>query len=506
MNSELKVGMLFLVVVALIMTFTVFTTPSLRKRGAYEVTFPRVQRLKAGDPVTFNGVRVGSVSAVDPVLKSDGTAAVAVVFSVDEARKKTVLVGPETRYTIRQGILGGAELEILSLVGAPITPEATKQATGSEPVGVDEAVASVQKLVEENRAEIQKAIVALREGMVAFGEMSGQVRDAVKENRDQLRVTLKNIGDAAGSIDGTITENRENIKGAIVNIRTMADRIATVVGENREQIRVLIETFSKAGVAVEGAASEIKGAVAENRPALKQTIGNAGIISEQIASGQGSIGKLVMEDTAHDKLEMTLDSAQARLEEVKPLTQGLTELKFYGGLSGGRNLNSGVAIGEAYLRIEPRPWKFYEAGVVYRTAGKDRDTKTDDPDKLNADFNLQIGWRWLKDDDRQRYHIGISGGLLESRVGARAWWNITDALALNGSIRQAHNTRQPNDRRYEPGDVRARVTLDWTLWERVSLSVGGDDLTYKPGLWLGLRGEILDNDLRNLFSAAIFLK
>jgi len=53
MTSELKVGMLFLVVIALILTFTVFITPSLRKRGAYEVTFPRVQRLKPGDPVVL---------------------------------------------------------------------------------------------------------------------------------------------------------------------------------------------------------------------------------------------------------------------------------------------------------------------------------------------------------------------------------------------------------------------------------------------------------------------
>lgn len=506
MTSELKVGVLFLVVVALAITFTVFTTPNLRARGDFEVHFPRVQRLKAGDPVTYNGVRVGSVSAVDPVLKADGTPAVSVVFSVDAARRKSVLVGPDTRYTIRQGILGGAELEILSLSGAPITPEATKSALGSEPVGVDEAVASVQKLVEENRAEIQKAIVALREGMIAFGEMSAQVRDAVKENRDQLKTTIKSIGDAAGSIDVTVNENRENIRGAVLNLRTAAGRIGDVIAENRDQIRVMIETFSNTGTEVGEAAVEIRDAVAENRPSLKKTIDNAGVITDQIASGQGSIGKLVMEDTAHDKVETVLDSAQARLEEVKPFTQGLSDLKFYGGVDSGINTRSGVTISNAYLRIEPRPWKFYEAGVAYRTAGDERDVRTDDPDKLNVDFNLQIGWRWFKDDDRQRYLIGASAGLLESRMGGRVWWNITDSLALNGSIRQAHNTREPDDRRYEPMDVRIRTTLDWTFWERVSISAGADDLAYKPGLWLGIRGEILDNDLRNLFTAAVFLQ
>ena len=502
MTSELKVGMLFLVVIALILTFTVFITPSLRKRGAYEVTFPRVQRLKPGDPVTYNGVRVGSVSAVDPVLKTDGTAAVSVIFSVDEARKRTVLIGDQTKYIIRQGILGGAEFEIQSSTGSPITPDSTKSASGSEPVGVDEAVASVHKLVEENRVEIQKAIVALREGMQAFGEMSAQARDAIKENRDQLKLTIKNIGDAAGSIDGTVTENRDNIKGAILNIRTMAERISAVVGENREQIRILIETFTRAGGKVEGAAAQIEGAVAENRASLKKTIDNAGVITDQIASGQGTVGKLVFEDTLHAKAETVLDNANQRLEEVKPLTQGFSELKFVGGLAGGMNLDSGVAIGEAYMRLEPRPWKFYEVGVVYRTAGDDRDIRNDDPDKLNVDFNLQVGYKWLRDDDRQFYRLGASAGLLESRVGGRVWWNFTKNLAFNAQLRQKHNTRDETDRRFETGDVRMRATFDYTIWERVSVSAGVDDLTYKPGPWIALRGELQDNDLKYLFLAA----
>ncbi len=506
MNSELKVGILFLVVIALILTFTVFITPSLRKRGAYEVSFQRVQRLKAGDPVTYNGVRVGAVSAVDPILKADGTPAVSVVFSVEESRKPTVLVGDKTRYTIRQGLLGGAELEILSATGNPITPEATKTVDGVVPVGVDEALSSVQKLVDENRAEIQKAIIALREGMQAFGEMSGQVRDAVKENRDQLRATLKNIGDAAGTLDGTVTENRDNIKAAILNLRIMGDRIATVVGDNREQIKILLETFTRAGGKVEGAAGEIEGAIVENRPNLKKTIDSTAVIATQVASGEGTIGKLVFEDTLHTKAEATLDNANQRLEEIKPLTQGFSELKFFGGLMGGSNLRSEVAIGEAYLRIEPRPWKFYEVGIAYRSAGKDRDVRNDDPDKLNVDFNLQLGWKWLRDEDRQMYRIGISGGLLSSRVGGRAWWNITPSFALVSEIRQKHNTREETDRRYEPGDVRMRVALDYTFWERVTISAGVDDLTYEPGPWIALRGEIHDNDLRNLFQTASFVR
>lgn len=506
MSSELKVGMLFLVVLVLGLTFTVFTTPSLRKKGAYEVTFPRVQRLKAGDPVTYNGVRVGSVSTVDPVLKADGSPAVAVVFSVDTSRQPNVLVGQDTKYTIRQGILGGAELEILSQNGVPITPELAHQATGAEPIGVDEALSSVQRLVEENRSEVQRAIKALREGMDNFSQMSIEIRLAVSENRDQLKKTIRNIGDAADTIDQTVAENRDQIRAAVLNFKTMAGQIGDMVAENREQVKELIERVSNAGSEVGDAAHEIKETVVENRPALKKTIDNAAVISEQIAKGQGSLGKLVMDDTAHDKLETTLDAAQQRLEEIKPFTQGLSDLRFYGGIAAGGNVRSGVAIEQAYLRIEPRPWKFYEAGISYRSAGNDRDIKNDDPDKLNVDFDLQLGWRFLKDDDRQRYSLWLSGGLLESRLGMRAGWNLTDSLAFTAMARQAQYTRDETDRRYEDMRVRVRATFDYTIWDRISLSVGGDDLAGHPGLWFGARGEILDNDLRNLFAAASFMR
>lgn len=504
MTSELKVGVFFLAVLVLIIVFTVFVTPDLRKKGAYQVTFPRVQRLKAGDPVTYNGVRVGMVSSVDPVLREDGSPVVAVVFAVDVQRQPTVLVDGSSRYTIRQGILGGAELEILSTSGAPITPEAIKHSSGSEPVGVDEALASVHKLVEENRIEVKKAITALREGMESFGQMSAQVRDAVQENREQFKVTIKNIGDASGTINDTVQENREQVKLAIINVRTMAGQFGDLVSENRDQVRVMIETFSKTGTEVGAAALEIQGAVAENRPNFKKTIDNAGIISTQIAEGKGSIGKLVMDDSAYEKLEITLDSAQQRLEEVKPVTRGLTELKFFGGVETGVNFSSEVAVSSAYLRIEPRPWKFYEVGVVYRSANKDNpEPVNDDPDTVNVDFNLQFGWRWLKNDNQQIYKLGASAGLLQSRLGGTTWWNFDDRWSLTALVRQKHNTRSSDDRRYEAGTVLVQAFVGYKLWDgRVELGAGVYDLAYKPGPWVGIQGELLDNDLRNMFGAA----
>ena len=91
-------------------------------------------------------------------------------------------------------------------------------------------------------------------------------------------------------------------------------------------------------------------------------------LTGQIAAGKGTLGKLVFEDTLHEKAVLAADNFNQRMEEIKPITSGFTTLKFIGGLEAGINTESGVTDTYAYLRIEPRPWKFYQSGVSYRTA------------------------------------------------------------------------------------------------------------------------------------------
>ena len=57
MNSEIKVGILFFIGLGLLLWFTIFVTQIGTSRGEYAIRFPRVEKLKEGDQVTYNGVR-----------------------------------------------------------------------------------------------------------------------------------------------------------------------------------------------------------------------------------------------------------------------------------------------------------------------------------------------------------------------------------------------------------------------------------------------------------------
>ncbi len=506
MKPELKVGLLFFIGLALILTFTLFVTDWHSGGSDFSVRFPRVSRLKQSDGVTYNGVRVGSISAVTPVLSDDGRPLVEVKFTVDNNKRKAVLIDAKTEFRIVQGLLGGATMEISSSGGHPLKAQGDLAGlVGTEPIGIDETLSSVRAMIDENRAEVREAIKSLRSGIKNFGEMSGEIRDVVKENRGAIGDAVTNVGSMSEAIRQVVKENQAALKTAM-------DNLSAMLAENRESVKTAV-------LHIGGAAANIEAAVGDNRddlrkvmaglanaaPRLDKISANLELITQQVAEGKGTIGKLVMEDTLHTKSVQAVDSFNQRLEEVKPVTSGFSQLKFIGGIDYGTNVSSGSSTSSAYIRIEPRSWKFYQAGASYRTEPDSRTSVREDPDKLHVDFTFVLGWRFLANDAQQNYRLSIAAGLVETQLGG---WVETpvwrDRLALRVLLRHKDNGRDTDDRRYEKGQAMLRATAELRLWQRVSLIAGGDDLIDKPGLWVGVRGELLDNDLRNMVTLAAF--
>jgi ABC-type transporter Mla subunit MlaD len=515
-NSEIKVGILFFIGLGLLMWFTVFVTQIGTPRGDYSVRFPRIQKLKEGDQVTYNGVRVGTITEVAPVLGPDGSPSVKITFTLQRERQAMVLINNESKFSITQGLLGGSAMDISSKAGRPITPEMLTQHMGQDPVGIDEVLNSVQGVISENRQGIKEAISTAKTSLDSFGKMSDEIKGLVAENRKQVGEAITNFSLMSERIAKLIEDNRASIADAIKRFEEMSHQIRDLVDENRAAVKKSIDQLPDAVANVSSAAKTIDDTVTENRGDLKKTIANLAeatakfdrvgtnldVITTQIAAGKGTVGKLVFEDTLHDKAVAAVDSFSDRLEEVKPVTSGFSDYKLFLGVGGGTNLDSGSSVYGAYLRIEPKPWKFYEGGVSYRTAPEDREDARDDPNKLNFDINLLFGWRFFPDDDIQRYGLTVAAGLIETKIGGYVEVPVFGDFNVRVMGRFKDNERDLNDRRYEEGDFLVRATVGYRIWRRIYLNAGVDDLIDKPGFWGGIRVDLLDNDLRNLTAAS----
>ncbi len=542
-STELKVGTLFFVGLGLSVWFTFQTSKASNGVGELKVDFRRVARLAPGDPVLYNGVKIGKVASVLPVLE-EGEPRIQVAFSVDEQAKSAVLVGEDSLVRINQGLLGGASLEIMSDSGETISVENVAGLKSNDPASFDEVMRTLQDILDENRVGVKGTIGSARKALDTLAAASSEIRDAVAENRSTIKAAIANTEKLTADLHGVVADNRDAFKAAIVNAERMTREIADLVAENRATVKAALERIEAAGTqiamlieenrknlqatterlpaAVDNlaqAAGQIRDAVAENRqdlrtamagvaafaPRLDRIGDNLEKVTAQVAAGKGTIGKLVMEDSVHEQASAVLINASERLDEIKPFTQGLSQLKFFAGLEGGGNIESGTTRGEAYLRMEPQAWKFYQFGVSYRTAPTDRKILKDNPDKIPFDLNAVFGWRWLPDDGIERYRLSLAGGIIESKLGMYADWAILRDVDLRIMGRQKDNDRLPDDRRYEHGDFMLRATASWRMFDRWSLIVGGDDLLGdEAGVFVGLRAELLDNDLRNSVTAASF--
>ena len=436
MNSEARVGALFFIGLGVMISFTLFVADFEFTGGEYTVYFDAVGALETGSVVTYNGVRVGSVRGIAAKVVND-EARVEVRFDIDRADPEVLLINPETRFQISEGVLGGSSLAITTQgSGVPISEQKTlNDFTGETPYGMQKAIGE-------------------------FGQMSTEIKEMVQENRDSLKravdelpVAVENVSGAAGEIRSTVKENRERIDRAIENIEKISDDFAKISG--------------------------------------------------QVASGKGTLGKLVFEDNIADSAESALTSLEARLEEVEPLTSGFSDLRFYIGAAGAFQTDNSRSAGDVYIRIEPKRWKFYEAGITWRTAPEDRDVEDEDPDEFNIDLNLMFGWRFFPDDEKEMYWLSVRGGLIEGQFGGGVDLQLFhERLRLRSILRAKDNDRDENDRRFEDGSLMARAWLEYRLWRGIHVIAGVNDIADDPSVWLGIRGEILDSDIRNATAAS----
>ncbi|MCK6491164.1 MAG: hypothetical protein L6R48_23175, partial [Planctomycetes bacterium] len=300
-----------------------------------------------------------------------------------------------------------------------------------------------------------------------------------------------------------------------------AQGAGTGVGEAGRAVAEAARATGPAATQVGSAAQELGTTAAATRDELKATLAALAELSRrldaiaadvqkasaQIAAGKGTVGRLVMEDTLHEKAVGTLTKAEARLDEIQPLLNSVTELRLAVGAEGGVDLHSESGTGGIYIRIEPRPWKFMQAGASYRTAPAGRDISGGSDSTIPIDFNLALGWRWMPSADWSYYHLTAAGGLVENTLGA--WIEVPlghERITWRTMGRLKHNDLDPDDRRYEEGSVLVRSCIELRTWRRLYLVAGCNDIAKDPGPWVGLRGEIYDNDLRNATGVASMFK
>jgi phospholipid/cholesterol/gamma-HCH transport system substrate-binding protein len=296
MTPAARIGLFMLVGLIILGVFIIKIEdiPVGERGDRLEVTarFPSVAGLDRKAAVRIAGVRVGKVEAVT----LDGNEAI-IELSLDPQVK--LHEGAWAQIT-SLGMLGDKYIEILpGDPTAPLLPSDIELGGQTSPTFED--VIKVAAEIGEDVKEVTEALrhsIGGQQGEVAIEEIVANIRDLtaslkvlIAENQANVNATTENFKDFSVTL-------RDELPRITEKMNTLADQLNGVVGENRDDLQASM------------------GNIREITERLQVSAENLNQITGKIASGEGSIGKLVNDDTTIDNLNQTLDSIEGGVDTL----------------------------------------------------------------------------------------------------------------------------------------------------------------------------------------------
>lgn len=501
MSSAAKVGAFMLVVLG-VLGFFILKIEDLTIGGAatmkmVDVEFDSVAGLDEKSAVRVAGVRVGKVSAI---RLENGRAIVTL-----EINDEVQLHDGATAIVASMGMLGEKYIELdPGNLTAPVLPDLEgKRLQGSEVASFDDVTSQISKIAEDVKA----VTASLRNAM---GDTAGEQRmEEIVENLRQITERVRTILEVN---EGNVNASAENIRQITEDLRVEIPRIADsidrfassvsgTVTENREDVRVVVENLKTLSAD------------------LKTTVDNLNSITGQVRSGEGTVGKLIYDDEAHNSLTSALNSVDAGVKDLSD-TLGRTkriqlgvEVKgdYYSGFDEeladgfGDSSRTGVSL---ILSPNPENNRFLQLELNSDPSGKRKQkivtetvtgpdgvpvTTTTETVTYNRDFvfSAQAGWR-INDS---RIRVGIFDGT----GGIGADYFLNPRISLTG---EAYDFGRSDD-----VDPRLRVFGRYTIWEQspslptIFLAAGVDNVLNDTAYTFGGGVRWSDDDLKYLLGS-----
>jgi phospholipid/cholesterol/gamma-HCH transport system substrate-binding protein len=447
-----------------------------------DAIFDSVVGLDDKAAVRVAGVRVGRVDGIRLEKRK-----ARVTLLID--RKLVLTKGAEAEVA-NQGLLGDKFIE-LSPGPEGGTPLAEGDVLpGHTPISFDQAMAKIESI----GTTIEGAL-----GGIGGGEGGGisKLVESLQQTSDELR--------------GLIAENRSTLGTTVRNFERFSADLADNLPRITEKLDRLLGEVDAVVAENRGNLSDSLQNVKQLTSTLQRSVDNLNSITDKIASGEGTIGKLVNSDQAHEELLNALGSVEKGVTTLSDTLGHVQKLKLDIGMEGyylseSKDARSAVRLdlmprGDDSSRLyrfelvgDPRGRLFEKTDTVTVTQ-PDGTTGTTTTTRLTRDqqrnkFSALAGIPF----DTRRGHLwaGLienTGGLqIDYGVVPNRFWLALDAFDFSRELDL---------------DPHLRVTARWFPWRGVFFQAGYDDPLVRdfrsPFVGAGIRWS--DDDLKYLLGS-----
>lgn len=463
MTTEFKVGLFTLLAIGVVIYMFIILTPEIvdsESSNSYYTIVDNASGIVPKTHVRTNGVSVGRVE--DVILESSHTK---ITFGINKAVK--VPIGSKIEIRTR-GFLGETFVEVVRApdIGQYIEPGHIIP-MNSDQVGMAQLIGIIGGIAKD-----------IKKVSRTFADVIG-----TNEGKESVKNIIGNIESASSDLKYMLRENREGVDQIVANLNEFSNNLANVMNdENVAKLDSIIADF-------------------------EQTMADVRVVSDKIASGEGTIGKLVNEDETIEELNAAVKDVR---EVISPANKLRVAVDYQGEIRGDKTTQN-------YLNfiLRTRPDKFYVLGLtptqrqvkdsttVSESQTQDGVVTTDTLEKTKIEralkFNLQMAKRFGD--------LALRAGIFESTGGFAAdYYFWRDRLRLSY---EAYDWEADNEFR-DLAYMRAFARI--MFFDNLFAVVGINDITRKqaenegesdkatPFVGIGLNFD--DNDMKAVVGSA----
>jgi phospholipid/cholesterol/gamma-HCH transport system substrate-binding protein len=282
-KTEIEVGITVLVaIVILIMGVTWLKELSLaRKVRVWTVTFPQSGGLASSDEVRVNGIRKGTVKSMD--LAGDHVV-IQLALSTDVQLTSTSRVA----------------ISNVGLMGEKVIAITLRE--GGQPLGERDTIpGEFEQGVPEVMAELGKSVGAI-------SSIAGQLQKLATtlEKEGDFRRTVKNFDETSEQLKLAVQENRVLLRRTLEDFSSAARTTRGLTTDREAELRKTLDQFSQAAENM----NRLSGRLDSLRATMQQVAG-------KVDRGDGTLGRLVNDDSLYIQVRNTTSSLQALIDDIK---------------------------------------------------------------------------------------------------------------------------------------------------------------------------------------------
>lgn len=349
--------------------------------------------------------------------------------------------------------------------------------------------ALMEKILErENKEKIDKIIDML----VRTTENTTQ---SIEGNMKMLSSVLKDMSDVMQKVNSKSDAEMEKLSKILENTLKVTDRIAEISDGKDEKLNQTLDDLRNSLKLIADELAASRGAMQD----VREITSNMNQITEKVANGEGTVGKLMTDDKLYQDIVKVSD-------KLSDYADTLLGMKVYVDAHSNYMVFNNSFKTYFDITLQPRKDRFYLLGVVDDPRGNVshtvtthttdvdgttyivEDDKTVVTDKLK--FNLQIG--------RIFGPVALRGGIFQNKAGFGIDYNPWKYVSLSAEIFDFGSGGAPQLR----VQGLARPLL-WTMepFSWLYITAGGEDLINgERDLYFGLGLRFDDDDLKSIVS------